>query len=74
MVLAAESDSYMAKIATKHARRLCPLGPQDYPLLGIPWGGSYYVDTRLPLAAYLCHLYLTVLQTPYGGSSLLLVG
>ena len=51
MVLSAGRGSFMAKIDIKHAFRLCPVRPQDYPLLGIQWQGNYYVDTRLPFGS-----------------------
>ena len=51
MVFVSGRGSYMAKIDIKHAFRLCPVHPQDYPLLGIRWQGKYYVDTRLPFGS-----------------------
>ncbi len=38
----------MAKADIKSAFRLCPVRPEDWPLLGMCWKGSYYYDTRLP--------------------------
>ena len=32
----------------KHAFRLCPVSPIDWPLLGIFWNGCFYVDKVLP--------------------------
>ena len=43
--------AYMAKVDIKHAFRLCPVRPADYPLLGIYWNNAYYVDTRLPFGS-----------------------
>lgn len=39
---------YMAKIDIKHAFRLCPVRPDQWPLICFRWEGKYYVDTRLP--------------------------
>ena len=38
---------FMAKIDIKHAFRLCPVNPLDWPLLGYKWLGRYF-DIRLP--------------------------
>ena len=38
----------LSKVDMKHAFRLCPVSPDDWPLLGIFWEGSYYVDKVLP--------------------------
>jgi len=38
----------MAKIDIKHAFRLCPVNPLDWPLLGYKWLGRYFFDIRLP--------------------------
>lgn len=42
---------YMAKIDIKHAFRLCPVRPCDFPLLCFKWLGFYYVDCRLPMGS-----------------------
>jgi len=34
--------------AVKHAFRLCPVHPSDWPLLGYKWLGKYLFDIRLP--------------------------
>ena len=39
---------FMAKIDIKHAFRLCPVNPLDWPLLGYKWLGRYFFDIRLP--------------------------
>ena len=36
------------KVDLKHAFRLCPVHPDDQPLLGMFWKGAYYYDTVLP--------------------------
>lgn len=38
----------MAKADIKSAFRLCPVRPEDWPLLGMHWRGQYYFDLRLP--------------------------
>ena len=39
---------YLTKIDIKHAYRLLPVRPQDWPLLVYCWEGKYYVDVKLP--------------------------
>ena len=39
---------YLTKIDIKHAYRLLPVRPQDWPLLVYFWKGRYYVDLKLP--------------------------
>ena len=43
--------SFMAKIDIKHAFRLCPVHPDDWPLLGYKWLGKYFFDIRLPFGS-----------------------
>ena len=38
---------FMAKVDIKHAFRLVPVRPQDYPLLGFHWNNKFYFDLRL---------------------------
>ena len=38
----------LSKVDMKHAFRICPVSPEDWPLLGIFWEGKYYVDKVLP--------------------------
>ena len=38
----------LAKVDLRNAFRLCPVAPSDWPLLGIRWGGQFYVDKCLP--------------------------
>jgi len=38
----------LAKVDMKHAFRICPVSPLDWPLLCIFWDGKYYVDKVLP--------------------------
>ena len=40
--------AYLAKLDIKHAFRLCPVRPDQRPLLCYRWRGLFYVDTRLP--------------------------
>ena len=40
--------AYMGKIDIRHAFRLCPVHPDDWPLLVYCWDGRYYVDIVLP--------------------------
>jgi len=42
---------FMAKIDIKHAFRLCPAHPDDWPLLCYQWLGQYFFDTRLPFGS-----------------------
>ena len=43
--------SYMGKIDIKHAFRVCPVRPCQWPLLCFQWKGSFYTDTRLPFGS-----------------------
>lgn len=45
------SGCFMAKIDIKHAFRICPVHPSDWPLLGYKWLGRYYCDVRLPFGS-----------------------
>ena len=38
----------MSKVDMKHAFRICPVAPLDWPLLGIFWEGQFYIDKVLP--------------------------
>ena len=38
----------MGKRDIKHAFRLCPIHPEDWPLMVYWWKGRYYVDIVLP--------------------------
>ena len=40
--------AFLSKVDLKHAFRLCPVHPDDWPLLGMLWNGNYYIDTVLP--------------------------
>ena len=48
LILSLGPGSYMAKVDVKHAFRLCPVRPQDFPLLGMFWQDQFFIDTRLP--------------------------
>ena len=41
----------MAKIDIQHAFRLCPVRPEDWPLLGFSWESKFYCDLRLPFGS-----------------------
>jgi len=41
----------MAKVDIKHAFRLCPVHPADWPLLGYSWLNRFFFDTRLPFGS-----------------------
>eukprot|EP00117_Sycon_ciliatum_P020140 scpid38648/ scgid18029/ len=38
----------LTKVDLRHAFRLIPVHPDDWPLLGMCWGGKFYFDTVLP--------------------------
>ena len=44
-------NSFMAKLDIKHAFRLCPVHPEDWPLLGFMWNNRFFFDTRLPFGS-----------------------
>ena len=47
--LATKGNSvFMGKRDIRHAFRLCPVHPEDWPLLVYWWRGKYYVDIVLP--------------------------
>ena len=48
MVYVQGQSCYLSKVDVKHAFRLLPVKPSDWPLLGYYWEGSYYIDTLLP--------------------------
>ena len=56
----------MAKVDLKNAFRLCPVRQEDWHLLGIHWGGQYYVDKCLRFglhsAPYLFNMVAEALQ------------
>ena len=41
----------MGKVDIKHAFRICPVQPDQWPLLCFQWLGEYYTDTRLPFGS-----------------------
>ena len=41
----------MGKIDIKHAFRICPVRPDQWPLLCFRWNNLFYVDTRLPFGS-----------------------
>ena len=42
------TGAYLAKADLKSAFRLCPVAKDDWHLLGVFWGGLYYIDKVLP--------------------------
>ena len=48
MVLDAGPTPFLAKVDIKHAFRLCPVHPDEWPLLCFHWLGSFFFDSRLP--------------------------
>ena len=43
--------TYMAKLDIKHAFRLCPVHPEDWPHLGYFWANRYFVNVTLPFGS-----------------------
>ena len=43
------ASCFMGKIDIKHAFRLCPVRPEDYPLLGFSWQGQYFFLSQTSL-------------------------
>ena len=43
--------AFLAKLDIKHAFRLCPVRPDQWPLLCYRWRELFYVDTRLPFGS-----------------------
>ena len=48
LVLKTGRGCYLTKVDIKHAYRLLPVRPEDWPLLVYCWEGQYYVDLKLP--------------------------
>ncbi len=42
---------FLSKIDIKHAFRLLPVRPEDWPLLVYYWEGQFYVDLKLPFGS-----------------------
>jgi hypothetical protein len=49
LVKRAGRGCFLAKTDIKSAFRIIPIHPQDYPLLGFKWRGSYYYDRCMPM-------------------------
>jgi len=47
-MIATRPGAFMGKIDIRHAFRICPVHPDDWPLLVYWWDGRYYVDIVLP--------------------------
>ena len=68
---------FMGKLDVKHAFRLCPVRPDDFPLLGFCWQGQYFFELRLPfgsrsspfifnsLADAICYILVVVFGVQY---------
>ena len=48
LVRTAGPSASMAKLDVRHAFRLCPVRPEEWPFLCFQWQGSFYFDSRLP--------------------------
>ena len=48
LITTAGRNSYLCKLDIKHAYRLIPVRPDQWPMLGYCWEGQYYVDMVLP--------------------------
>ena len=48
LIVAAGRGSLLAKLDLESAYRMIPVHPDDRPLLGMKWRGSYLLDTALP--------------------------
>ena len=48
LLLDAGPNPYMAKVDIKHAFRLCPVRPDEWPLLCFVWAGAFFFDSCLP--------------------------
>ena len=48
LLLDAGPKPFMAKVDIKHAFRLCPVHPDEWPLLCFMWAGAFFFDSCLP--------------------------
>ena len=66
ILLALGPGAQMAKVDLKSAFRMIPVHPEDWELLGMCWGGHFYIDTCLPFglrsAPFLFNEVATALQ------------
>ena len=51
IVLHLGKGAYLGKIDIKHAFRICPVMPEQWPLLCFEWLGQFFTDTRLPFGS-----------------------
>ena len=51
IVLQLGRGAFLGKIDIKHAFRICPVRPDQWPLLCFQWLGQFFVDTRLPFGS-----------------------
>ena len=51
IVLHLGKGAFLAKADIKHAFRLCPVRPEQWPLLCFQWLGEFFTDTRLAFRA-----------------------
>ena len=69
MILRLGRGTLLAKIDIRKAFRLCPVRPEDRPLLGIYWRQQYYYDLVLPSASARPPSFSTRSQTHLSGSA-----
>ena len=51
IVLSLGPGAFMGKVDIKHAFRVCPVRPDQWPLLCFRWAGHFFTDTRLPFGS-----------------------
>ena len=51
IVLHLGRGAFLGKIDIKHAFRICPVAPEQWPLLCFQWLGQFFTDTRLPFGS-----------------------
>ena len=51
IVLHLGQGAVMGKIDIKHAFRICPVAPEQRPLLCFEWLGNFFTDTRIPFGS-----------------------
>ena len=51
IVLHLGKGAFLGKIDIKHAFRICPVAPEQWPLLCFQWMGQFFTDTRLPFGS-----------------------
>ena len=51
IVLELGQGAFLGKVDIKHAFRICPVQPEQWPLLCFQWQGQFFTDTRLPFGS-----------------------